>query len=253
MDLFKKQSTMVFIDLDDTIFQTRRKNAQAIIQATESSDPLTVSYMSDEQYLLLELLKSHEKSCIVPVTARDYSQYLRTNMSKDFNVSLASICFGAEILLNNEADPIWKDRIQAGLQSLNSNIPTLLKGIDEVLNKEVFNIRNVNDYYLVIKHKNKVDYQNEINECYSMLINLLPSDLTIYQNDNNITIVPKCIDKRNAVNYLIEMTNPKLTIGVGDSNSDWNFMDACDYKIIPKKSQINKTIISNLLLNDKFS
>ena len=61
-------------------------------------------------------------------------------------------------------------------------------------------------------------------------------------NENNISIVPKCIDKKHAVQYLIEKNRPKLTIGIGDSLSDWNFMDICHIKILPQKSQINKTI-----------
>ena len=33
---------------------------------------------------------------------------------------------------------------------------------------------------------------------------------------------------------------PKLTIGMGDSFTDINFMNLCDFKIIPTQSQINK-------------
>jgi hypothetical protein len=50
----------VFVDLDDTLFQTKRKNSNAIIQATESPNLLTVSYMSEEQNALLNMFKKDE-------------------------------------------------------------------------------------------------------------------------------------------------------------------------------------------------
>jgi hydroxymethylpyrimidine pyrophosphatase-like HAD family hydrolase len=101
---------------------------------------------------------------------------------------------------------------------------------------------NVDDYYVSIKNRNKNDYYASNSECFTILSDFISDDFNLYQNDNNISIVPKCIDKKNAVQYLIEKNRPKLTIGIGDSLSDWNFMDICHFKILPQKSQINKAI-----------
>jgi hydroxymethylpyrimidine pyrophosphatase-like HAD family hydrolase len=114
--------------------------------------------------------------------------------------------------------------------------------IENKLDNAEFIVRNVNDYYIVIKHIKRNDYEIANKECFALLSELIPHDFNLYQNDNNISIVPKCIDKRNAVEFLIQKHEPKLTIGIGDSLSDWNFMDLCDYKIIPKLSKINKII-----------
>jgi hydroxymethylpyrimidine pyrophosphatase-like HAD family hydrolase len=233
---------MIFVDLDDTLFQTRRKNPFADIPATTSPNPLTVSFMSQEQKALLELLKSEKDCSIIPITARDYEQYCRTNISRDNQVSYASIYFGADILHKNESDPEWKSQIMAKLKECTTSISDLKSETGEKLDQTSFLIHNVDDYYLVIKHRNKVDYEKANSECYMMLKEMLPPDFHLYHNDNNISIVPKCIDKRNAVEYLVQKMNPRLTIGVGDSISDWNFMDSCHFKIIPQNSQINRAI-----------
>ena len=36
---------------------------------------------------------------------------------------------------------------------------------------------------------------------------------------------------------------PELSIGVGDSLSDLNFMNKCDYRIFPRYSQIERFIL----------
>ncbi len=233
---------MVFIDLDDTFFQTKRKNSDAVIPATESPNPLTVSYMSDEQKALWDLLKASENCSIIPVTARDYTQYNRTYISRDNRIKYASVYFGADILCDQASDPVWKAHIDSHLKACSVQISELDILVREKISDEIFNVCNVDDYYVSIKNRNKNDYYASNSECFTILSHFISDDFNLYQNDNNISIVPKCIDKKNAVQYLIEKNRPKLTIGIGDSLSDWNFMDVCHFKILPQKSQINKAI-----------
>ena len=233
---------MVFTDLDDTFFQTKRKNSDAVIPATDSPNPLTVSYMSDEQKALWDLLNASENCSIIPVTARDYTQYNRTYISRDNRIKYASVYFGADILCDKVSDPVWKSHINSGLKAASVQISELDVLVREKISNEVFNVCNVDNYYVSIKNKSKDNYYASNSECFTILSDFIPDDFNLYQNENNISIVPKCIDKKHAVQYLIEKNRPKLTIGIGDSLSDWNFMDICHIKILPQKSQINKTI-----------
>lgn len=242
MDSINSSPIMVFIDLDDTFFQTRRKNSDAVIPATESPNPLTVSYMSDEQKALWDLLNASENCSIIPVTARDYTQYTRTFISRDNRIKYASVNFGADILCDKESDPVWKSHIDFHLKASSVQISELDVLVREKISNEVFNVYNVDNYYVSIKNKNRNDFYSSNSECFTILSGFIPNDFNLYQNDNNISIVPKCIDKKNAVQYLIDKNKPKLTIGIGDSLSDWNFMDSCHFKILPQKSQINRTI-----------
>jgi hydroxymethylpyrimidine pyrophosphatase-like HAD family hydrolase len=233
---------MLFVDLDDTLFQTKRKNLSASIPATKSPNTDTISYMSDVQKSFLDLFSNFNSCSIIPVTARDYDQYSRTFISQDPNVEYASIYFGAEILFNNEIDPIWNDKVKYSLKKSSTEIKILFHFIKNKINTDHFYIYNIKDYYLVIKCKNRENYKELIIDCLNFITEFIPDDFLINNNDNNISIVPKCIDKMNAVEYLIDKNAPIMTIGMGDSLSDWNFMDICDYKIIPKISQINNEI-----------
>ncbi len=54
----------------------------------------------------------------------------------------------------------------------------------------------------------------------------------VHQNDNNLSVVPTCISKRAAVEYLLNgplNDGPRLVIGAGDSLSDAEFLRVCDF------------------------
>jgi hydroxymethylpyrimidine pyrophosphatase-like HAD family hydrolase len=50
------------------------------------------------------------------------------------------------------------------------------------------------------------------------------------------------INKKNAVQFLCEILEPRLTIGLGDSISDIEFLNFCDFKIISKIGELNKKV-----------
>lgn len=245
----KINSVFVFVDLDDTLFQTKRKNSNAIIQATESPNLSTVSYMSEEQNALLNMFKKDHYTKIIPVTARDREQYFRTYISRDPFVEYASLYFGGVIMKNGKIDNYWKKKVNLELKKTNLQINQLHSVLKERLDKKVFLINNIDDYYINIKNKNRLNYTVTNNECVKLINELELNEYFIHHNDNNISIVPKSLDKKRAVEYLIDKEKPILTIGIGDSQSDWGFMDQCDFKIIPQYSQLNMNIRNNFNTN----
>jgi predicted mannosyl-3-phosphoglycerate phosphatase (HAD superfamily) len=64
----------------------------------------------------------------------------------------------------------------------------------------------------------------------------------IHRNGNNLAILPNALDKSHAVAYVSEKLRQEhgeiLTFGMGDSRSDARFMAACDYAIVPGRSQL---------------
>jgi hydroxymethylpyrimidine pyrophosphatase-like HAD family hydrolase len=71
-------------------------------------------------------------------------------------------------------------------------------------------------------------------------------ELTLHHNGNNLAVIPKGIDKAHAVRFLIEhyrREHPELLIlGAGDSQSDADFLQLCDYALIPKNTQLMRNI-----------
>jgi hydroxymethylpyrimidine pyrophosphatase-like HAD family hydrolase len=249
MDYSRAEQILIFVDLDNTLFQSKRKDPLAIHPASTVENPFKGSFMNDAQKVFFDLMMSHPKSCVIPVTARDRNQYRRTFISRDSRVQLASLYFGAEILFQDQVDINWKNHIESRLLLLSTPVGEFQEFIKSIIKNDNLETKNIGGYYIVVKHKSKEDYQNALQDCYLMLTSCLPSDYRLFFNDNNISIVPKCLDKKNAVQYIIQKNNPILTIGVGDSNSDWDFMDTCHYKIIPQKSQINQTINAKIFLD----
>jgi hydroxymethylpyrimidine pyrophosphatase-like HAD family hydrolase len=96
---------------------------------------------------------------------------------------------------------------------------------------------NVDGYYYVIDSVTK-DELLYIQDLFSN------ADLAfdVYQNEKTITILPSVINKKQAVKFLCDLLEPKLTIGIGDSLSDLKFLNFCDFKIISKLGELNKKI-----------
>ena len=64
----------------------------------------------------------------------------------------------------------------------------------------------------------------------------------IHRNGNNLAILPNALNKSHAVAYVTEKLRAEhgdiLTFGIGDSKSDARFMAACDYAIVPRRTQL---------------
>ena len=67
-------------------------------------------------------------------------------------------------------------------------------------------------------------------------------DYFIHRNGNNLAILPKALNKANAVAHITARLKAEhgeiVTFGMGDSRSDARFMAACDYAIIPRGTQL---------------
>jgi hypothetical protein len=73
---------------------------------------------------------------------------------------------------------------------------------------------------------------------------------TVHLNGNNLAFLPPGISKLSAVEYLVTLLRKEisglLTIGVGDSVTDWAFMSGCDYAITPNGSQLHNAASSGV-------
>jgi hypothetical protein len=70
----------------------------------------------------------------------------------------------------------------------------------------------------------------------------------IFQNDNNLTLLPPALDKAHAVAYLMESLREEhgdiVTVGIGDSLSDSSFLSLCDYAMAPKGTQLSQRLLA---------
>jgi len=244
----------LFLDLDDTVFQTARK-CTSLDQATPASYNLSgepSSYFSPKQRLLLQTLA--EQWRIIPTTARTQASYARVDLGVSC-IDGAILNHGATILrTDGEEDNQWRTQIAEPLIPL-SNILIQIKQVIEqhaqiqgiALLVRITTESDL-DYYVEVRHRqaNHAELQDLLHSFIQPLL-VEYTDFQVYLNSNSLTILPRCVNKAHAVEYRIKTLEQEygeiMTMGMGDSLSDMPFMALCDYVMTPKNTQLHGSLL----------
>jgi hydroxymethylpyrimidine pyrophosphatase-like HAD family hydrolase len=241
----------IFIDLDDTIFQTQRKcqGAMPLHAAAHGRDGSPLSFMTEKQRALLGFLG--RDAHLVPTTARNYDAFSRVALS--FN-SMAILDFGGVILDEvGRVDPYWDNEIRTQISLAREPLRQIHCAIIDTAEQAGLRVRSriINDFdmdlYVVTK---LVDVtSDDLSLLNDLIVGHFDNEsFYVHFNDNNLAVIPRCLNKRYAVQYLIDnklrrTDSEVLTIGMGDSESDIDFMAACDYCLTPRSSQIARVLM----------
>jgi HAD superfamily hydrolase (TIGR01484 family) len=245
----------IFLDLDDTLFQTLRKCPLGAddpkLQARASlADGTDNSYATHKQQWLWQWLEQGFK--IVPVTGRDNSAFDRVTLPFQEEVVLNH---GAVILKKQRiVDQVWMARMKQNLPVYHEQLLDLWQAIVAYCQHDTgFKTRLVEDFditwYGVIKHV--VGTESALTPLLIDVIkqhrHIQDGSLYWHLNGNNLAVLPSIINKESAVSYLIaeyKKQHPDLlTFGAGDSHTDAAFMGLCDYALIPKNTQLFNTLV----------
>jgi len=249
---------VIFSDLDDTLFQTRRKMADELAQEpfrTGALDRTLIprSFMTEEQAMLVDWML--ENSELIPVTARGTEEIARVSIP--FR-SWAVTTHGAVILNpQGETDTEWQAFMQEKLAPYAEQLLTMQQQITELMAERGINAWARINYeyqhtpvYLVMKHRDSTRLEelytlaDEIEQQYPV------SGWYIHRNGNNVAWLPDVVEKGLAVTFLLERLRAERgvfpVIGLGDSLSDHRFMKLCSWYGVPRQSQfaehINRTL-----------
>lgn len=244
----------IFLDLDDTLFQTLRKcergpDDPALEVRAYLPDGTPNSYATRKQQWLWQWLASDFR--IVPVTARDAQAFQRVELPFREEVVLNH---GA-VILNKQrmADPVWMKRMVSTLPDYHGKLMAVWDEIQRYCRHHAgYKLRLVEDFeitwYGVVKHASGLE--SPLKTLLDTVIKpqpvVLDGSLYWHLNGNNLAILPKIINKENAVSYLLDgyrQRHPELlTFGAGDSQTDAAFMALCDYALIPKNTQLFRSL-----------
>lgn len=207
------------------------------------------SFMSQEQAYFVDWLLEHAQ--LVPVTARSTEETARVTL--DFN-SWKITTHGAVIIKpNGEIDDEWKKEVLFNLRSYSSQLLLFQKSLTHAFKLADVNahVRIVYEYnaapiYVIAKHRDS----SKIKALYSIADKITASfDLDgfyIHKNNNNISWIPTCINKGRATEHLIKKIHSGAPhtpiIGLGDSVSDFSFLQHCSWFGMPKQSQIQSLL-----------
>ncbi|MEY3786208.1 MAG: hypothetical protein RLZ75_413 [Pseudomonadota bacterium] len=244
----------IFLDLDDTLFQTLRKCALGTddpkLQVRAClPDGTPNSFATHKQQWLWHWLEKGFK--IVPVTGRDGHAFDRVMLSFQEEVVLNH---GAVILDKDRTiDRVWMDGMMHELPAYHDKLLEVWAEIEGYCQRFTgFKAHLVNDFevtwYGVIKHEDSTEalLKTVLESIIKIHPHILDGSLYWHLNGNNLAVLPKIINKESAVSYLInsyKQQHPELvTFGAGDSNTDAPFMGLCDYALIPKNTQLYQSL-----------
>lgn len=238
---------LTFLDLDDTIFQTRRKcpDDVPLLPATVGRDGAPLSFMAPSQRALVAWLL--RTTVVIPTTGRNLEALERVQLPFEHGAILSH---GATIVdARSQPDESWQAKVsgivEASRKALHRSRDALV-----ALSRERrldLRVRIVGDFdrdlYVVVKHPRADDAALDAARLACEALAREEPSLRLVPTDNNLSLVPRGISKQTAVRHVLAQrigSGDEATIGVGDSLSDLAFMLDCHYALVPARSQIGE-------------
>lgn len=249
---------VVLCDLDDTLFQTRRKMIDELGEVPaqvgafdRSNEPR--SFMNQEQSLMVNWLL--QTSDLIPVTARGTEETSRVAIPF---TSWKVMTHGAVITRpDGTVEPEWENIIKARLAEMYDRLTYLCQHFSEQLEAQGVNAwcRMNTEYrgapvYFVMKHRDST----KVEELYAFNQRMMADNSTegfyIHSNGNNVAWLPDCVQKGHAVKWLLKKLRAERgafpVLGLGDSLSDYSFMKQCHWFGLPSRGQFADAINEKL-------
>ena len=238
-------AAIVLVDLDDTLFQTRRKCPPGVELTPYAVDAAGVplSFATPAQVALIGWLES--TTICVAVTARSVDALRRSRL----NFAHAVAAHGGVVL----DDPAtvsaeWRALIAAKLAEAAADLDAIAEGIarDADAAGVAVRVRVLTEdglpLYVVAKHKAAEGDDAALHAACAPTTARMPFGWTAHINGNNVAYLPPGLGKAHAVQWLL----PRLraahsglpVIGIGDSLTDAPFMQLCDFAMLPTHSQL---------------
>ncbi|MEO8407431.1 MAG: HAD family hydrolase [Oxalobacteraceae bacterium] len=246
----------LFVDLDDTLFQTPGKCAnEADLQpAAYLKDGVACSFTTPRQRAFFALIA--REMTLIPATARNRDAFYRVDLPFS---SYSIIDYGGVVLEPDGAvDAIWLETMRFDMARALDGLKEAMQIIDQYSASAGLEgrARLIEDcatpFYIVVKDPGKKAERLEQveREALAPWIATAGKDFFIHRNGNNLAVLPKTLNKARAVEHVRQRLQAEhgaiMTLGMGDSKSDARFMAACDYAIIPGGSQLAALTVAAL-------
>lgn len=247
--------TLFFTDLDDTLVQSAHKIPEGIEKEpfSKSSNDEYIGFSNGYQSHLLQLMNGN--GIVIPVTGRNKRALDRC----DWTWSSYQVVSHGAIVLNQKGE-ICKDWLEiispevkeakSVLESIKNQLFKITKSSEfKKLTSEDFNLRIIEDQgvptYLCGKQKSNTKVVEALSlEAKNIIESMsLPKGWRLHVNGRNFAILPPYASKARAVAFVkkqLEVSINDLTIGLGDSMSDLEFMNECHLWVTPTLGQINQ-------------
>ncbi|MBK8803262.1 MAG: haloacid dehalogenase [Fibrobacteres bacterium] len=238
-----KLSTYVFVDLDDTLFQTLGKctSKDWLEPVGFLKDGTPLSFSNERQRAFLDAMRAI--GTVIPTTARDLDALGRVKL--EFSHAKIAAHGAVVIAPDGTMDARWAAKVQEWSEGTRPLLEGLLeRTLREVESRDLdLRVRLVGEHgqthYFLAKSKT-----GELSDLDALERQFLAdgenAGLRVHRNGNNLALLPAWLGKEFAVGWVKEHHLPReaLFLGVGDSLTDLPYMRSCDFLVIPARSQI---------------
>lgn len=233
--------TIFASDLDNTLIYSYKHDIGIQKRNVEKYQAREVSFITDKTYHLLK--EVNQKTLFLPVTTRSIEQYKRIEFGIG-KIKYALACNGGVLLVNGEKDLAWYNK---SLEIVKPCLNELKKGIslleDEPSRK--FEIRFIENLFVFTKCENP-------EKTLEMLRKALDTNLVdTFNNGEKIYIIPKELNKGNALRRFKDLIKADFVIACGDSEFDISMLEKSDLALIPQAFRWQLKTGGKILINDE--
>jgi len=243
---------VVFTDLDDTLFQSRRKvpvELAATARVVSPSQRANESLMTTAQSAWFDWLST---ALVVPVTARSGASFDRVTLGFSGPAVLA---MGAVVRrAPGIVDGVWCERMRSELVGFQSALVEARDAALDAARRGAIALRawiveesGVGGAYLCVKtdRPEDADRLEEIGSIVEAALGPEAAHWRTHRNGVNFAALPPPVSKAAAVRHLMEAMRRDgriVALGLGDSATDLEFMRLCDFWATPTGAQIDALV-----------
>ena len=217
---------MFHTDLDNTIIYSYRHAIQPYEiwegkRCVELHRGREISFITQETFRLLQEVKKH--ILIVPTTTRTIDQYSRIDLGIG-NFEYALVCNGGVLLVDGKEDKNW---FQSSLELIKYSHEELDKAMVflEHEKRRNFELRFIMELFLFTKCDEPERVVDDLRSILDVtLVDVFYTGIKVY-------VVPKALNKGNAIKRFREYIGAEYVIAAGDSAFDITMLEAADYGI----------------------
>ena len=247
-------AAITLVDLDDTLFQTRRKcpvdvAPDRLVPYAFDAAGVALSFATPAQVALIAWLET--TTICVAVTARSVDALCRSRLR--FRHAIAA--HGGVVLdSDRRASFEWRTAMGARMAAAADDLVAIAAGIERDADAAgvAVRVRILEEdglpLYVVIKHRAPEGDDAALHRACAPTTARLPAGWTAHVNGNNVAYLPPGLGKAAAVGWLLpqlKAAHPYLpVIGIGDSHTDAGFMQLSDFAMLPTRSQLASRLFS---------
>ena len=213
-------------DMDNTIIYSYKHDIGPSKRNVELYQGREISFITERTYELLNRLKKlDDKIMIVPTSTRTIEQYNRINLGiGDFKYSM--VCNGGILLRDNIRDDEWYNDSLLLIRESQEEIDKSIKYLEKD-KRRTFELRYIEDLFVFTK----CDEPEQVVEDLKAYLNT--SMVDVFNNGTKVYVVPRALNKGNAVRRLNEIIGADKIIAAGDSEFDISMLEYADYGLCP--------------------